>query len=325
MLEISEEKRALLVKVARLYYEHDLTQAEIAERLNISRPQISRLLTESRQLGIVKISIEPQPNKHASLRQDLLHHFDLKSVQLLPSGQMGYPQLTERLGILAARHLETELRDDTIIGISWSTGVYQVVNALRAARRKKVTVIQLTGAVGSINPLLDGPDLTRWLAKNLGGQYRYLPAPLLVESPGTRDALLREPSIRAVMTLMTHMHMALVGIGSLVPPLSNLLNAQFITEAELREIIRQGGVGDICAHHYNLHGNILPLDLHQRLVTVTLDVLRNTPYVIAVGGGLDKAAAILGALRLGIIDCLVTDEIAARAVLRIAQVKRRKP
>jgi DNA-binding transcriptional regulator LsrR (DeoR family) len=319
MDNLSEDKHALLARVASLYYEKNLTQAEIARQLKISRPQISRLLAEGRQTGVVKIVIHHPPEKYASLKHELQDRFKLIEVLVLASGNLGYAQLVERLGTIAARYLEDRLQDGMILGISWNTGVHQVVNALQAARQKKVTVVQLTGAVGSINPLLDGPDLTRWLAQNLGGQYKYLPAPLLVESAATRQALLQDRSIREPLALMDKLDLALVGIGSLSPALSGLLSAGYISETELREIIRQGGVGDICSYHYDLHGNILPLELHQRLIGISLDSLKQTPCVIGVGGGIDKAASILGALRLGVIDCLVTDEIAARAVLKMSE------
>jgi DNA-binding transcriptional regulator LsrR (DeoR family) len=279
---------------------------------------VSRLLAEGRQAGIIEIIVHHPTAKSASLEQELLERFALKEIKIFPSGHLGYTQLAERLGVLAARHMEERLNDGMILGISWNTGVYQVVNALRAARQKKVTVVQLTGAVGSINPLIDGPDLTRWLAQTLGGHYKYLPAPLLVESPATREALLQDRSIRESLALLDQMDMALIGIGSLSPALSSLLLAGYITETELREIIRQGGVGDICSYHYDLHGNILPLELHQRLIGVSLETLKKTPFVIGVGGGIDKASAVLGALRLGVIDCLVTDEIAARAVIKMS-------
>jgi DNA-binding transcriptional regulator LsrR (DeoR family) len=309
----------LLAKVASLYYEKNLTQAEIAQRLNISRPQVSRLLAEGRQEGVVEIVIHYPVTKYTPLEQELLDRFTLKQVKIVTAGHLGYAQLVERLGVLAARHLEESLQDGMVIGISWNTGVYQVVNALRAARQKKVTVVQLTGTVGSINPVIDGPDLTRWLAQTLGGHYKYLPAPLLVDSPNTRAALLQTASIQETMSLLDQMDMALIGIGSLSPALSSLLLAGYISEAELREIIRQGGVGDICSYHYDLRGNILPLELHQRLIGVSLETLRKTPYVIGVGGGIDKASAVLGALRLDVIDCLVTDEMAARAVLKMSR------
>jgi deoxyribonucleoside regulator len=228
-MQISDQKHALLAKIASLYYDKNLTQAKIARQLNISRPQVSRLLAEAREQGVVEITIHYPPDKYASLKQNLLDCFDLDEILLLASGNMGYNQLVEQLGRIAARHLEERLVDDMILGISWNTGVYQVVNALQAARQKKVTVVQLTGAVGSINPLLDGPDLTRWLAQTLGGQYKYLPAPLLVESPATREALLQDRSIREPLVLMEKMDIALVGIGSLSPPLASLLTAGYIT------------------------------------------------------------------------------------------------
>lgn len=320
-IDLPEDKHALLARVASLYYEKNMTQGEIARQLNISRPQVSRLLAEGRRTGVVKIIIQYPTDKFTTLRLGLLERFRLKEAIILPANNMGYAQLIEQLGAKAARHLEERLEDGMTLGISWNTGVYQVVNALQAASQRKVTVVQLTGAVGSINPLLDGPDLTRWLAQTLGGQYRYLPAPLLVESAATRDALLKERSIRETMELFEKMDIALVGIGSLTPALSGLLKAGYITEAELREMIRLGGVGDICTYHYDLHGNILPLELHNRIIGVSLETLRRTPWVIGVGGSLDKAAAVLGALRLGVLDCLVTDDIAARAVLKMSEEK----
>ncbi len=301
-----------------MYYDKNLTQGEIGQQLNISRPQVSRLLAEGREEGIVEIIIH-YPTKQSSLERELADRFGLKDARVLYPGRSGYAQIVEKLGSLAARHLEERLQDGMIIGISWNTGVYQVVNALRAAHQKRVTVIQLTGTVGSIGPMIDGPDLTRWLAQTLGGQYKYLSAPLLVENHVMRQALLQDRSIREVMALMERMDMALIGIGSLHPALSSMLRAGYISEGELREMIRQGGVGDICSYHYDLHGNLLPLELHQRLVGVSLQTLEQTPYVMGVGGGIDKAAAVLGALRLKVIDCLITDEIAARAVLKMSE------
>ncbi len=317
-MEIPESKHALLAKVASLYYEKDLTQAEIAKQLNISRPQVSRLLAEGRQTGVVKITIRHPADKQATWKQDLLDQFDLKEVQILVPGHLEPKQLTQRLGAIAARHLEELLQDGLTLGVSWSRSVYQVGRALQVARQKKVTVVQLTGTVGTINPLLDGPDLTRSIAQTLGGQYKYLPAPLLVESPGTRAAIMQDRSIREHMALFETMDVALMGIGHLASDDVGLLAAGYISKPDLREIIRQGGVGDICGYHYDLHGRVLPLELHDRLIGVNLETLRQTPYVIGVGGGIDKATAILGALRLGVIDCLVTDEIAARTVLKLS-------
>ena len=44
-----------LAKIARMYYEEDMTQAAIARKLNMSRSLVSKLLTKARDKGIVKI------------------------------------------------------------------------------------------------------------------------------------------------------------------------------------------------------------------------------------------------------------------------------
>lgn len=52
-----EKKIERMVNVARLYYEQNMTQSEIAKELGISRPLVSILLTEARACGIVTITI----------------------------------------------------------------------------------------------------------------------------------------------------------------------------------------------------------------------------------------------------------------------------
>jgi DNA-binding transcriptional regulator LsrR (DeoR family) len=44
---------------AWLYYEEDLSQHEVAERLNVSRSTVSRLLGPARAQGIVRIEVRP--------------------------------------------------------------------------------------------------------------------------------------------------------------------------------------------------------------------------------------------------------------------------
>jgi deoxyribonucleoside regulator len=47
----------LIMKVLRLYFEHDLTQAEVGARMGFSRPKVSKLITEGKERGLVKIEL----------------------------------------------------------------------------------------------------------------------------------------------------------------------------------------------------------------------------------------------------------------------------
>ncbi|WP_253289084.1 MarR family transcriptional regulator [Eubacterium sp. MSJ-13] len=52
-----QEKWNILASVADLYYNSEMTQNQIAERMYTSRSKVSRMLKEARELGIVEIYI----------------------------------------------------------------------------------------------------------------------------------------------------------------------------------------------------------------------------------------------------------------------------
>jgi len=307
----------LLAEVATLYYEDELTQQEIARRLGISRSNVSRLLTEARQKGIVEIRINYPWHTLPSLQTALMARFHLPMVRVLKSEHYDYKRMLRGLGSLAARYLEGVLKDVSILGIGWGTAVCEVVHALRPVKRMDIDVVQMIGAVGSGDPLIDGPELARMLANTLGGRYNYLHAPLIVDNGEVQQALLNEQRINETLQLACKADIALVGIGSVEPSLSSLIRAGYIDEQELAAIRQSGAVGDICARQFDIHGRVLDIELNRRVVGIDIESLKKIKCVIGVAGGILKAPAILGALRGKIIDVLVTDAEAAREVLRL--------
>jgi len=312
-----DNRLKLLAEVATLYYEDGLTQQEIANRLGISRSNISRLLAEARRKGVVEIRINYPWQTSPSLQSALMDRFALRVARVLKTEGYDYRWTLRGLGALAARYLEGILRDGTILAISWGTAVYAVVNALRPTKKMDIEVVQMIGAVGSGDPLIDGPELARMLADAFGGRYRYLHAPLIVESAEVQRAFLNEQRISETLQLARKADIALVGIGSVEPSISSLIRAGYIDERELATIRQKGAVGDICARQFDIHGRVLDIELNRRVVGIDIESLKKIRCVIGVAGGILKAPAILGALRGEIIDVLVTDEEAAREVLRL--------
>lgn len=308
-------RHQFLAEIASAYYVENKTQSEIAQELGVSRSSVSRLLTEARDSGIIDITIRWPHASASDLSIQIQKFFNIDEVQIVTSGRRGYTQVVEILGNVAAQMLERRLRDRMTLGISWNNGVYQVVRAFRAARKMDGRVVQLTGSSGISNPLLDGPDLARWLAQLLGSRYVYLPSPLIVDSKATRDALLTDRVISETIEMGRHSDIVLVGIGSVFPPLCNLRTLGYISDEELAKITQRGAVGEILTTFYDINGDILNLSIHERTIGLPLDDLRQIPCVIGVAAGIKKAQAIVGALKGGYITSLVTDDIAAREML----------
>ena len=54
-----DRKVEQLIKVARMYYEQEMSQEEIAKEIKCSRPYISRLLADAKEAGIVQVKVIP--------------------------------------------------------------------------------------------------------------------------------------------------------------------------------------------------------------------------------------------------------------------------
>ena len=70
-MDISLEKQKKLAYVAQKYYIEDQKQSDIARDLGVSRPLISRMLSEARELGIVEITIHEPGAREARLLERL--------------------------------------------------------------------------------------------------------------------------------------------------------------------------------------------------------------------------------------------------------------
>ena len=73
-----KERDELLVRVAELYYQQNLSQNEVAKIIGVSRPLVSRLLIEARNTGIVEIKIHTKIKKNGDLSLKLRNTFNLK-------------------------------------------------------------------------------------------------------------------------------------------------------------------------------------------------------------------------------------------------------
>jgi deoxyribonucleoside regulator len=304
----------LMVQIARLYYENNLNQEDIAQRLNISRQKVSRLLIEGRAQGIIKITIlDPDP-ADPNLGEALKTRFGLREVVLASGEKLEGEQLRAAIGLKATEYLLKVIRNDQTVGIGWGRTLFEAINLLHEGGVRRIHVVPLIGGLGDISPFFQVNELTRRLAEAFSGTYHQLYAPAFLQDSQLLDRLLKTPEISQVMDLWTHLNMAVIGIGHVgFQEISSMFFADHIKPDTLAQLETKGAVGDICGRFYNLEGK----QVHPAtgVLGIDLNTLRTVPDVIAIAGGSEKVKAVLGALRGGYISTLITDSITARAVL----------
>jgi DNA-binding transcriptional regulator LsrR (DeoR family) len=314
MKEIDPARRDLLVDVARLYYEQDLSQLEISRRYDISRSSVSNLLKLCRDQGIVEIRIHDSSSHTARMQHDLVSRFGLVHAVVVPASP-DPAQATVHVGRAAAAWLEPRIRDGLRIGISWGTTLYELVRHVSPAARVGIEVVQLHGGLGAGNPDIDGFGLAQKLAEKLRGSYRLMQAPMIVQDFALKRMLLQEPGIAQALRAGAAVDIALFGIGSNIPGISSLVRAGYLREEESAALLSQGAVGTVCGLQIDVEGRALSSGVNDRLIGIDRDTLLGIPVRLGAAAGAQKADAVLAALRGSLITTLVVDEETAARIL----------
>lgn len=310
---MNAEKIELLIKVARLYYEEDISQVEIAKRLELSRPMVSRLLAEARRRKLVEIIVHYPWRNNPHLEAELNRVFGLRDSRVLIADELNGTEILHGVGVLGAQLLEKYLKDGMTLAISRGTGVYSVVQELHPKPQLKIRTVQLQGAIGDL--LGDGSDLAHFTATRYSGEFHFIHAPLLLESRSATEALLQEPSIRETLALASQADIALVGIGSIDPKVSSLYRHGLVDLEDLQELAQAGIVGDVAGRYFDASGQMVDIEMNHRLVCTNLEDLRKIPIIIGVACGLPKVSAICAALKAHNVNMLVTDSAVAYRLL----------
>ncbi len=312
----NQAETQFITQVARLYYKNDLTQQQIARRMGITRQRVSRLLKQAREQGIVHISIhDPQYVDH-QLEDELKQAFHLTEVVLTCWEEQDGANLRNRIGLLAAEHIHTVLKDEMVVGIGWGRTLFEVVSSFPKNNPIRIHVTPLIGGIGDMAPFFQVNELARRTAEAYGGSYRFLHVPAFTSDIALYKALMKTQEVERVSGLWNQLDLAIIGIGHVeLQQMSSMFFADHITPGTLAQLEAKGAVGDICGRFYDINGK--PIISTAGVIGIELEQLRSVPQVIAVAGGLEKVRALLGALRAGWVKTLVTDTATAREVLML--------
>ena len=305
----------LMAKVARMYYIQELNQQAITEKLQLHQSTISRMLKRAKSLGLVRFSIATPPGTFADLEDQLALRFNLRDAVVVDCPAEGDAMVRD-LGAALAYFLETTLKPGRIIGISsWSRSLFEMVDALHPGNYcAGGKVVQILGGVGNVGSEFHAIHLAQRLAGSIGAKAVLLQSPAVIGSAEAQRVLSRDPVVQEASALFDKLDIALVGIGSMEPSRMLAASGNIFSRAERAELQRLGAVGDICFRFYNLEGQPIKSSLMKRVIGIDLDKLRACNSVVGVAGGMEKMQAILGALRGGLIDVLITDQRTGEAL-----------
>jgi DNA-binding transcriptional regulator LsrR (DeoR family) len=307
----------LISRVAQMYHLEGRRQAEIAQHLRLSQATVSRMLKRAEAEDIVRTSVTPPAGTYSELEGALREIYDLPEAIVVECTEDRDGAIMARIGEAAAHLLEVTLAPGEIIGVSsWSQTISKMVeniHPLKSAQAKYV--VQTLGGMGDPSVQTHATQLTTRLARLTGAEPKLLPVQGVTTSREAKLLMQADPFVRETMDLFGSITLAIVGIGAVEPSELLARSGNIFSSRELSDLAEAGAVGDISLRFFDRNGKPVKTPLDDRVIGLPLEDLERVDRVIALAGGTKKTDAIAGALRVGVIDLLVTVKFTAQRVI----------
>lgn len=316
-LKTTIERNRLLFKISSLYYLQSYTQQDIADKLGISRPMVSRLLKQAREAGIVQIKVLPSAGNFIELENELESRYQLDEVIIIESELPESQKFTsQQIGVAAAEYLIRTIKDEDIIGVTWGTTIRAMVDAVHPVEMNRVHVVQILGGLGSPESVFYPGAICNRLASLLNCSFTILPTPGVAGSKESKGAFLTDKAVVQALDIIKKVNVAYVGIGSMSNESITMQN-NAVSPTDRDYLISKGAVGDIGLRYFDINGDPVKSNFDDLVIGVPLDQIKNIQHVIGMAGGPEKFRAIQGVLRGKYLNVLITDINLARKLVEI--------
>lgn len=308
----SQEKMRLMTKVSIMYYIDGMNQQEIADKLGISRPQISRMITNARAEGIVDITVKDAFAQERIYEQWLCREFGLLNAVVVDAPEEDLITTPRMIARSACEMIEASVRNDDVIGVGAGNTVGMISEELRSLPRKSVSFVPLMGGISSNGTNWQANFNARRCAENCGAYSWQFNVPMVVGEE-TYQALSREPEIVDVWNRARGCTLALIGIGQFSRD-ATILKTGFLGAEDIEELREKKAVASVCCSFLDARGQEIEFRAGKRMFGLTVADLKKVPRVITVAWGEEKLQAIESALRGGWMHTFITTFATVKAL-----------
>ncbi len=304
---MSEEQ--LMVQAAKLYYDLERTQADIAGELGLTRWQVGRLLRDARALGIVRIEIVPQSRRRPDLESRLQARLGLRDAVVVPAG----PGDLDAVAQAAASYLAGLTPSPRLLGVSWGRTMAAMARWLPARWNPGIDIVMLNGSTSIHAAGARANTVAERLAETAGGTATILPVPAIVGAAATRAVLEQDPVIGTILGRAAAAPVACFGLGAIDG--SVLVESGYLDEAAIARLKAAGAVGDVLGRFIDAQGRVVDPELDARSIGLAPSALRDKRMSIGISAGPAKHAVLQACVSAGFVNVIVTDEGSARHLL----------
>lgn len=311
---VNNRTRRMRLRAAWMYFIEEMTQNDIAQQLGVGRVTVVRLLTDARERNEVKFSIQGGLQECIEVARELEKSLNIEEVIVVP---MSNPEAdaTGPISTATGMYLNEIVTPGLRIGVGWGRTLLESLGYINEVAVPDMSVVSLLGGITKVKQF--NPSEFAWRFSNLFQAECYLmTAPAIVDSPATKKALIEFCGLGAVFERAQSLDAVLLSVGDLDVAGTPYRNG-FVPESVRSDMVNRGAVGETLFNYFDANGKPVKSAIDDCVMAVPLKTIADTPKRIIASGGLRKAEALLGAIRLIRPTVLVTDEFAARRILEL--------
>ncbi|MDO4942341.1 MAG: sugar-binding domain-containing protein [Lachnospiraceae bacterium] len=314
-----------LMRVADMYYNDELSQEVIADKLNVSRTTISRALSNAKKAGYIKIVLDFPSASSVEIEKQLEQTYNIQEAGIALTSAADDP--VYEVCKTAARYLARVLKNDMIIGLTWGRTMKQLIDAFekeQLGKTLKIKGVQVVPFLGTNAPAAEEYDIIRLtyssllsskLSELIRGINYSLPAPMYVQNPELKKLLLQEPEISRTLDKARQCQVALFSIGDLSEQSAVGCLSDGVAET-LQDLKKKGGIGETLGRVFDRNGNTIESDFNDHIIGLSLEDLKKIPTRVCIVYDDYKIEATKIALKNGLINVLITDDKIAEELLK---------
>lgn len=326
MVELLDKRYHILKKI---YYNQPIGRRGLSQELNLGERIVRTEVNFLKEQGLIIVNsigmvvTEEGENILGSL-EELIHNINGLSVIeeklqrylnifkaiVVPGNLDEDMTVLKEMGRVAAGYIKNLVTNNSIISLTGGSSVAQVIENFPKINKNDVLVVPARGGMGR-DVETQANALASKLASKISGNYKLLHVPDNI-SHEALETMMNEPDIKETIEYISRADILIFGIGRA----DEMSRRRGMSEDSIQKLLERGAVAEAFGYYFDEKGDIIYISPTMGVNFSDVGTIKN---VIAVAGGKNKAYAIIATKTHNNSGVLITDEGAAKEIIKIVE------
>jgi central glycolytic genes regulator len=242
------------------------------------------------------------------LERKLKHILHIEDVMIVAGDSDLSPWVKKEMGRACVTCMKERLTNNSIVAVTGGTTLAAVAEMMTPdPKQSDVLFVPARGGLGE-DVENQANTICAKMAEKAMGNYRLLHVPDYLSNEAYQS-IIEEPAIKEVLQLIKSSSVVVHGIGDAI----TMAERRKTIKEDMEKIKKGHAVAEAFGYYFNQEGEVV----HKvQTIGIQLEDVKHVKHVIAVAGGASKAKAIKAYMKQAPHSILITDEGAARALIR---------